>query len=145
MKKTLLTLAFTSLLFIGCSNNNDDESTNAPGQSNSENVQYFHPPTWIKGTWSSTTSDPIKYKFTDNDFIQINSGSEMSNVAYLKQIKSLGGTVSVDETANENQYYFTMKMNGSNMTYQFKKVTATKLLWVNHPSSGVIDIYLYKQ
>ncbi len=56
MKKTLLTLVFTSLLFIGCSNNNDDESTNAPGQTNPENAQYFHPPTWIKGTWSSTTS-----------------------------------------------------------------------------------------
>lgn len=142
MRKLLLIAICLSFLFISsCGGHDEDSSTQVTPQ----DAQYFHPPAWIKGTWSSTGSDPIKYKFTDNDFISILANSETSNSAKLKEIKNLGGTVSVEEIANDNQYYFTMKMNNSNTTYQFKKVTSTQLLWVNHPQSAVIDIYLYKQ
>lgn len=147
MKKQFFLISFTFLSLSGitnCSNGNDDEpiiEQNNPQTS----TQYFHPPSWIKGTWSSTSSDPVKYKFTDNDFISVNSNTATSNTAQLKYISNIGGIVSVEEIANTTQYYFTMKMNSSNITYQFKKISDTKLLWVNHPSGAIINIYLYKQ
>lgn len=147
MKKQLflLPLLLVSLTALTNCSTSVDDTILTPQTNPSNTTQYFHPPAWIKGTWASTSSDPIKYKFTDNDFISILTNTETSNTAQLKQIVSMGGTASVEEIVNNNQYYFTMKMNNSNAKYEFKKITDTKLLWVNHPSGSIIDIYLYKQ
>lgn len=147
MKKQvfLLSLLLVSLTAVTSCSTSVDETTLNPQTNPPITTQYFHPPAWIQGTWASTSYDPVKYKFTDNDFISVLSNTETSNTAQLKQVVNAGGTASVEENTNASQYYFTMKMNNSNVVYQFKKITDTKLLWVNHPSGSIIDIYLYKQ
>jgi hypothetical protein len=89
MKKQLfLALSLTatlSLVTVNCSSNNDDD--NNTQQTNPATTQYFHPPTWIQGTWGVTngTTQTSLYKFTANDFILLVTGvSEQSMTGTIK-------------------------------------------------------------
>jgi len=133
MKKHLfLLLSLTTLLSatVSCSNSNDDDNTTNNQQP--ATTQYFHPPTWIQGTWgvtNGTTSNKL-YKFTVDDFILLVTGvSEQSMTGTIKSSPNGG---SVDETVNSNtQYNFTVKYNITTTTqsFEFRKVSATQIQW----------------
>lgn len=130
MKKTLLALSIV-LSFISCSNNNDDDNTTINNQQPAT-TQYFHPPTWIQGTWGVTNGTITNklFKFTNDDFIMlISGGSEQSMTGTIKLTPNGG---SVDETINnETQYNFIIKYNSSSVTqnYEFKKISPTLIQW----------------
>ncbi|SIQ19550.1 hypothetical protein [Chryseobacterium sp. RU33C] len=133
MKKTAILTALSltaTLLTTSCSGNNDDENTTTNQQP--ATTQYFHPPTWIQGTWgvtNGTTSNKL-YKFTADDFILLVTGvSEQSMTGTIKSSPNGG---SVDETSNNGtQYNFTVKYNITTTTqsFEFRKVSATQIQW----------------
>lgn len=133
MKKHLfLALSLITLLSatVNCSNSNDDDNTTNNQQA--ATTQYFHPPTWIQGTWgltNGTTSNKL-YKFTADDFILLVTGvSEQSMTGTIKSSPNGG---SVDETVNSGtQYNFTVKYNITTTTqsFEFRKVSATQIQW----------------
>lgn len=135
MKKHLLQALslIATLLVTSCSGNNDDENT-ATNQQQPATTQYFHPPTWIQGTWgvtNGTTSNKL-YKFTSNDVITITGTSELSLTGTIKA-HPYGG--SVDESINSTtQYNFTLKYNMSPTTqnFEFRKISATQIQWKSY-------------
>lgn len=141
MKKQLflrLSFAMTlSLVTVNCSGNNDDDNNETNNQQNNPTTaQYFHPPTWIQGSWgmSNSTTTSKFYKFSDSDFFSLITGSEISQSGLIKA-HPYGG--SVDETTNTStSYIFDMKFNNSGVVqhYEFRKVSATQIQWNSNGS-----------
>jgi hypothetical protein len=141
MKKHLLIALSLTLLTTSCSGNNDDDN-NTQQTNNPVITQYFHPPTWIQGTWGVTngTSTNKLYKFTADDFIMITGTSELSMTGTIKSTPNGG---SVDETANNGtQYNFTVKYNITNTTqnFEFRKVSATQIQWKDNSNGTWVDL-----
>lgn len=144
-KQLFLTLAITttlSLFTVNCSGSNEDDTTVNNQQNNPATTQYFHPPTWIQGSWamSNGTISNKFYKFTDKDFISLITGTEISQTGLLKA-HPYGG--SVDETSNTSTLYtFDMKFNNSGVVqhYEFKKVSATKIQWKDNSNGTWFDL-----
>lgn len=143
MKKHLfLALSLTAaLLTISCSSNNEDDNTTTNQQP--ATTQYFHPPTWIQGTWgvtNGTTSNKL-YKFTADDFILLATG--VSELSMTGTIKSGSNGGSVDETVNSNtQYNFTVKYNITTTTqsFEFRKASATQIQWKDNSNGTWFDL-----
>jgi hypothetical protein len=138
---TTLSLTVLSLVTVSCSGNNDDDNT--PINQQPATTQYFHPPTWIQGTWGVTngTISNKLYKFTADDFILLVTGvSEQSMTGTIKSSPNGG---SVDETINSNtQYNFTNKYNITNTTqsFEFRKVSATHIQWKDNSNGTWFDL-----
>jgi len=115
MKKIILLFAFA--IFFSCSKSDDD--------TNSNNGSDFHPPAWIQGTWAVSdgfSSTSKIFKFTANDFISINVSSELSWQGLLNQIKTSGGTASVEETITSTKYDFVINYSPQSTNYSFTKI-----------------------
>lgn len=104
-------------------------------------TQYFHPPTWIQGKWQN--SGTSYYKFTNDDFLIIAGNNETSFKTILNQSSTLNNVAKVDETISETVYNFVIKSGTQTHAYQFKKINATTIQWVN--SSTPSAFYLTKQ
>ncbi|MEG2333411.1 hypothetical protein [Chryseobacterium sp.] len=129
MKKTLLLpLMAMSLMTSNCSGNDDNDAV--PQQVNPISNSYFHPPSWIKGTWKVASTS--YFQFTDDDFIYVMNGT--SYKAVLTQTATAGQTAKVNEEISETDYNFTIIAGGSTGTYKFKKINTTRIQWVNHVS-----------
>lgn len=138
--KTFLTaLSFTatlSLLTVNCSSSNDDDNT--PNNQQPVTIQYFHPPTWIQGTWKyapfgTPIDSPLTLKFTDSDIVSISSGGTQTSWTEKIKVSSNGGTV--DEVTANTEYNVTIKYNGSGTTdfYEFKKISDTEIQYRQAP------------
>ncbi|MDQ1095191.1 MULTISPECIES: hypothetical protein [Chryseobacterium] len=125
MKKTLLALTFMALLTVNCSGNEDDTT---PEQTNPVITQYFHPPTWIQGSWKISGSNSAYFKFTNDDFILVSPYTSWK--AVLQQTASAGQTAKVNEDISEQYYQFTIIAGNSGGQYKFKKISDTKIQWV---------------
>ncbi|WP_265131742.1 hypothetical protein [Chryseobacterium oranimense] len=133
MKHLFLT-ALIAVSFVSCSNNDDDSTSQ---QNIPTTTQYFHPPTWIQGSWK--VSNTSYYKFTNDDFIYVINGT--SYKAILTQTASNGQTAKVDETITDTDYNFVITAGTSSGSYKFKKVSSTQIQWLN----GVNNITLDKE
>ncbi|WP_126651803.1 hypothetical protein [Chryseobacterium aureum] len=138
-----LSLTVLSLATVNCSNSSNDEDNTTPNNQQPTTTQYFHPPTWIQGTWgvtNGTTSNKL-YKFTADDFILLVTGvSEQSMTGTIKSSPNGG---SVNETANNGtQYNFTVKYNITTTTqsFEFRKVSATHIQWKDNSSNTWFDL-----
>ncbi|MEG0927149.1 hypothetical protein [Chryseobacterium sp.] len=140
MKKILFTLAFTTLVFVGCSSSNDDDST--PTNQQPATTQYFHPPTWIQGTWgvtNGTTSNKL-YKFTADDFI-LTPGNTYQSMTESIKAHPYGGSVN-EPVNNTTQYTFDVKFNNSGTVqhFEFRKVSATQIQLKDNNSNTWTDL-----
>ncbi|KPH11692.1 hypothetical protein [Chryseobacterium sp. ERMR1:04] len=135
MKKILFTL-FIGMSFIGCSNNDDD---NTVQQTNPVNTQYFHVPNWIIGSYKISGTSTSYFIFEDDDFILVTPYTSYKTV--LEQAKSAGQTAKVDETITDTDYNFVITAGASSGSYKFKKISATKIQWIN----GINNITLDKE
>ncbi len=126
MKKTLLALTLTTLLFVRCSSNNDDDSI--PQQNNPVTTQYFNPPAWIKGSWKISNTSTSYFKFTNDDFILVTPYT--SYKAVLTQTAATGQPAKVVEQTSDYYYEFTITAGASSGQYKFKKISDTKIQWV---------------
>lgn len=127
MKKIILLIAFTSLLF-SCSSDSDNSSDNT------NNCQTINPPTWIQGTWikqNSTVGTYTGYKFTSDDAVDIFSQSNSYSRKY--QIDFYCNS-NVNYTLLENitptSYFLEINWGGI-VTYNFIKISDTTIELVN--------------
>lgn len=122
--KQLFLIALIAISFINCSGNNDDSGSQ---QNNPVTTQYFHPPTWIQGSWK--VGNTSYYKFTNDDFIYVMNGT--SYKAILTQTAASNQTAKVDEIINDMDYNFTITAGASSGSYKFHKISSTQIQWVN--------------
>ncbi|WBX96040.1 hypothetical protein [Chryseobacterium gambrini] len=130
--KQLFLIAFTAISFINCSGNDDDS---APQQNNPVTVQYFHPPAWIQGSWRITGSSSTYFKFTPDDFVLASPYTSWKGV--LQQTASTGQTAKVNEDISDLYYQFTIIAGNSGGQYKFKKISSTRIQWVNNTMTEV--------
>lgn len=139
MKKMLLVLFSTALLF-GCSSSSDD--------TNSSNSNRLNPPSWIQGTWvfdypnNTDPSDGIAFcKLTSNDYCVLTSNMQICLVS-----GDPVGAYQYEETITNNEYKFVMssKFGGISTNYHFIKVSSTKIQYIN-PTKGLPNLSLRKQ
>ncbi|MFL9835826.1 hypothetical protein [Chryseobacterium terrae] len=131
MKKILITL-FIGMSFIGCSNSDDDSTTQ---QNNPVTTQYFHPPSWIQGSWK--VGNTSYYKFTNDDFIYVMNGTSYKVI--LTQSASSGQTAKVDETITDTDYNFVITAGASSGSYKFHKISSTQIQWINTSNNITLD------
>lgn len=144
MKKTILTWALVSVLFTACSSNDDDTSSNT-GQTTPTSTQYFHPPAWIQGTWTSGSgSSLIGFKFSADDIVFVSNSIELSYKTTFNQYNNASaGTCKATETTTSENYDVNMVIVNQTQVYKFKKISGTRIQWLN-PTSGA-PIYYDKQ
>lgn len=137
MKKILFTL-FIGVSFIGCSNNDDD---NTVQQTNPVSNSKFHCPAWIQGNWK--LGNTVFFKFKTDDFL---SGpyNFTSYKEVLQQASNTGQAAKVDETISETDYNFVITAGSSSGEYRFRKISTTRIQWVNNTTSPQ-PVYLDKE
>lgn len=139
MKKILL-ISLT-LLILSCSSSSDNNSSNSSNQ--------ITPPSWIQGTWLQTMStNPIitqpAFRFKPNDFCILSSNLEICQAQSIQQATQSGASTNVEQTINDNEYRFSMTIQGQTTTYSFIKISNTKIEYVN-PTNGLPNLPLTKQ
>lgn len=134
MKKLLF--VFTALLLFSCSSSSDDNNNS----SNSD----FHPPAWIQGTWKDDTS--FGYKFTsDNVCLLVSINQNCFKEMINNYNASIPNSSSVNESIkSDTEYKFSYTVQGTTQYFHFKKITNTKIEFVN-PTQGLPNIPYIKQ
>lgn len=133
MKKTLfLPLLALSLLTLNCSGNDDDST---PQQNTPVQTVYFHPPSWIQGSWKISGSNSAYFKFTSDDFILVTPYTSWKSV--LQQTASTGQLAKVNEDISDLYYEFTIIAGNSGGMYKFKKISSTRIQWINNTTTQV--------
>ncbi|KFF14440.1 hypothetical protein IW15_03110 [Chryseobacterium soli] len=123
--------------FIGCSNS-DDDATNQ--QNNPVTTQYFHPPTWIQGSWKISGSANPYFKFSSDDFILVTPYTSWKSV--LQQTATTGQLAKVNEDISDLYYEFTIIAGNSGGMYKFKRISPTRIQWINNTP---IEVFLDKE
>ncbi|MDY3528638.1 hypothetical protein PG593_02445 [Riemerella anatipestifer] len=139
MRKILFLFVAIALL-QNCSRDRENETSNPIKKS-----QFFNPPSWIRGKWGY--GNVVVFKFTNDDFFT----SSISHKGLLESTRSAGGTAVVDEDISNSHYDFTIKIGNpggsgpvSEGEYQFRRVSSTKIEWVNNPAGNDDSYYLTK-
>lgn len=122
----MLLVLFSSVLLFGCSPS-DDDSGSSP----------YNPPTWIQGTWGLKASvnaypnDIPYYKFTSDNVCQLIGGTYSS--CWKETIQQTPQFLSGSDSHTDNTYEakFIQSNGATTLTLSFKKVSATKIIWVN--------------
>lgn len=138
--KNLLFITIT-ILFISCSSDNDPASSNSTS---------FAPPNWIQGSWYPVDFDGnvdkmSGYSFKKNDFCLIVYNGQHCFKQSLDLMKSGGIYVKIEEVINDNEYKVSITEVSTTITYHFKKISATKIEWINDPFGDLADTYYIKQ
>ena len=125
MKKMLLVL-FSTVFLFGCSSSDGDSGSS-----------FYNPPTWIQGTWGLKASvnaypnDIPYYKFTSDNVCQLIGGTYSS--CWKETIQQTPQFLSGSDSHTDNTYEakFIQSNGATTLTLSFKKVSATKIIWVN--------------
>jgi hypothetical protein len=137
MKNLLYVL--TALLIFSCSSSDDSSSASSSAIS---------PPSWIQGRWimeGVSNSVEAGYNFSKNDFCLIVFNTQTCFKESNNLLSSGGGYIKVEEVVNENEYKISITQISSTFTYHFKKITPTKIEWINGPLGTTQSIYYVKQ
>lgn len=131
MKQLFIAVLMTVSL-VSCSGN-DDESTLQ--QNNPVQSSYFHPPAWIQGSWKISGSNSAYFKFTSDNFILVTPYTSWKSV--LQQTASTGQLAKVNENISDLYYEFTIIAGNSGGMYKFKKISSTRIQWINNTTTQV--------
>lgn len=128
-------IGFISLFLIvslsGCSSS--DESVNS---------SVYNPPVWIQGTWgfkattTGTGQDESYFKFTSNNLCQLTFG-DIITTCWKEMTEVSPKIYSGSENSSSDSYEIKLiAVDGiQSVTLKFKKVSATKIIWVNSGSN----------
>lgn len=131
-KQLLLSLLALSFLTLNCSGNDDNT---APEQTTPVTTQYFHPPAWVQGSWKISGNANPYFKFTSDDFILVTPYTSWKSV--LQQTATTGQLAKVNEDISEQYYEFTIIAGNSGGMYKFKRISPTRIQWINNTMTEV--------
>ncbi|MBF8151316.1 hypothetical protein ITJ86_15520 [Winogradskyella sp. F6397] len=117
------------LTLTACSSSDDSSSNN----------QYFNPPSWIQGTWTSEHGQN-DFRFTSDDFCYILASYE---TCYKEGIESGHGAIEAIESITENSYEVGLSGGGTAASWSFIKISNTEIELVN-PIEGIPNTLYYK-
>jgi hypothetical protein len=129
---------FLVLTTISCSNSND--STNSTTAS-------INPPSWIQGTWDIEGSlVGAAFIFTNNDLSFKSNASNVISYKQLIQNSSTTGNTFTEEEITSTIYNISITIQGTTTTiYNFRKISPTKIEFVNDPLGDLVDTYCIKR
>ncbi|MCT2408594.1 hypothetical protein NZD88_13670 [Chryseobacterium antibioticum] len=135
--KHLFLAVIMAVSFVSCSGNDDNT---APEQTNPVATQYFHPPAWIQGSWKISGSNSAYFKFTNDDFILVSPYTSWKSV--LQQTAPTGQIAKVNEDISDLYYQFTIIAGNSGGMYKFKRISPTRIQWINNTP---LEVFLDKE
>lgn len=129
--KNILLLIFV-VIFTSCSSSDDNDSSSK---------SLYNPPSWIQGTWGIAENEGFPenalLKFTSDDVCQL---VQVTSMCWKEAIKNSPQILSGSDKSSDTTYEAKFVSGGSTtVTLSFKKVSATKILWVNN-GSGDLDL-----
>lgn len=128
MKKTVLILS--AVLAFSCSGSDDNNNVNP-------NVVDINPPAWIQGTWLLEGS-PVQsgFRFTSDDVCINSLGMYACNKESLEMYQGTQVNIEVDEEISDTDYSVEITIGSNTTTFNFKKVSATQIKWINSPAQA---------
>ncbi len=140
MKKIILLITFTSILF-SCSPGGNSSNV-------SSNCATINPPTWIQGTWIKVATNTniqqlYGYKFTANDVIEVAPGgtNSISRKGQIDFYCSSNAPYTITENITPTSYFLEINW-GAFATYNFTKISATKIELINDNDSVNATYYI---
>lgn len=133
MKKIFGLILLIALSISSCSSDDDNS-----GNNNSS----INPPNWIQGTWlleNSTVNSG--FKFTTDDLCLISLTTQTCNKETLELYDGTQIYTNVEEEITNDYYSVEITISSSVNTYQFEKVSNTKIKWLN-TGTNVNAIYV---
>lgn len=121
----ILFYLFSLFFILSCSG---DDNNSGPSDSDS----FFNPPEWIQGKW--LVNDPnviFGYEFTNNNFIIVQTGTEINYGEILQMQEEMGVNVSTQEDISDSEYEVKIFIQGTSTTYRFKKINANTIEFQN--------------
>lgn len=121
---------FVAIILLGCSTT-DEEALNS-------NRIDFNPPSWIQGEWliNDFSLGKMGWRFTNNDVILIQSGSEISQREQIELFLDTSENVSGSDKATSTTYEITSKLPGGQiLVHSFVKLSENTLTWEGAPGS----------
>lgn len=119
MKKIIFLALAISTLF-GCSSDSSSPSN--------QSIQ-INPPSWIQGTWLQGLTLTSGFRFTSNDVIVIQFGTEQS-------VRGQITLISASDETTQNTYKVTSNFpSGQTIIYSFTKISDTEIRWDAVPTS----------
>jgi hypothetical protein len=105
---------------ISCSKSNDEPNSKIK----------ISPPAWIQGEWILDGGNGA-FKFTVDDFCSGFSGAYSCNKESLNALIKAQAFAEVKENVSDTDYSIEMTFSNQTVIYRFKKVSLTKIQWVN--------------
>jgi hypothetical protein len=137
MKAIIFSIVLTLLISCSSDNNSNNSSNNT-----------IDPPSWIQGNWylegefgGSTTG----YSFKSNDFCLIVFNTQTCFSLYSDPTISAGGIFKIEELISDNEYKISITQINTTTTYHFKKISSTKIEWINDPLGDLANSYYVKK
>ena len=128
MKKIVLILS--AVLAFGCSGSDDSDNVNPT-------VVNINPPAWIQGTWLlEGNSVQSGFRFTSDDVCINSLGMYACNKESLEMYQGTQVNTNVNEEISDTEYSVEITVGSNTTTFEFKKVSATQIKWVNSPAQA---------
>jgi hypothetical protein len=134
MKKLFLFLSFATIL--SCSSSDDNSTSSA----------FYHPPTWIQGTWgyktspSQGTDELAVYKFETDNVCQLVGIASLCWKEMASQYKSANTpNLVAEDTQTASTYEAKFGSGGSVITLKFVKISATQIKWMDGVTNPILD------
>lgn len=135
MKKCFLLIIV--FITISCSNSSDSINTS---------VASINPPSWIQGTWEIEESgNGATFIFTNDDLLFKTNTTPTISYKNLLQNGSTTGNTYTEEEITPTIYNLSMTTGAVTTVYNFRKITPTKIEYVNDPMGDLVDTYCIKQ
>lgn len=138
MKKILL-IAIVLTSIISCSNSNEENINNE--ENNNTKKYLLNPPTWIQGTWYMEGSNKnLGYLFKEHDICTITS--VQTDCYGWDKLPENQKSIIVKEEADNNKYMTSFTVDDTTTTLYFRKVTSSKMEWINPANNSVVYTYI---
>ena len=135
--KTTVTALLILLISISCSSDDD---------SNTEVSSSINPPDWILGSWSlDNVVSNSGFSFKKDDFCSIFSNVETCFQGQIENATTVNQSSDVTEESTADNYSITIVLGSLTSVYQFKRISDTKIEWVNDGLGDLVETFYIKQ
>ena len=139
MKYLKTTIKALLILIVSISCSSDDDS-------NTEVSSSINPPDWILGSWSlDNVVSNSGFSFKEDDFCSIFSNAE---TCFREQVNNAGSVnlkSDIIEDATADNYSITIVLGSLTSVYQFKRISDTKIEWLNDGLGDLVETFYIKQ